>query len=218
VTGGVVVVLGALAPALVSALRAGASLFMLACLLAIGWAGAQALPYFGQWIEKRCLRARVLDARANPVEELLRELLLRSEQLVRYRSALTSIAAQIESMRDMLTERRASAPQHDTTKQATALQKMIKFHAHHVDKLAAAELALADYKQHLSAKRFEWDFAQSGQQVLDSLKSEDREGILRELLSDEATRSVQSSFNRVFASLDLELRVLERPALARELS
>jgi hypothetical protein len=210
VSAGVVALLVAIAPAVWTAIQAGVGVFVLAVLLLIGCASLQALPYLGQRLETRLLRARLNDARDHPLETLLTELIERSAQLERYRAALSSIAAQIQGMRDMLEERRVSAPQHDTQKQAHALQKMVAFHAHHMKNLAAAEVALADYKRHLSSKRFEWSFAQQGKRVLESLRASDRESILRELLSDEATRSVQSSFNQVFATLDAELRCVEQ--------
>jgi hypothetical protein len=171
-----------------------------------------ALPYFGQLLEKRILRGRMADAQQNPIEELLNQLLMRGAQLTRYRDALATIAAQIRCMSDMLEERRTVAPQHDTRKQVVALHKMTAFHAHHMENLSTAEVALADYKRHLAAKRFEWTFAQAGKQVLASLRANDRESILRELLSDEASRSVQLGFERVFASLDTELESVERMA------
>ena len=175
----------------------------------------QALPYWGEKLERRLLRARLDEARDNPIEELLSQLVQRSTQLERYRMALASIAAQIEGMREMLAQRRAAAPQHDTEKQAAALQKMQAFYAHHLDNLASAEAALSAYRRHLQAKRFEWSFAQAGKSVLASLRATDRESIVRELLSDEASRAVQLSFDQVFASLEIELRQLEQQSPGR---
>jgi hypothetical protein len=215
----VVGLLALLAPVFWSALRAGASLFMLGALALTAWTTVQALPYLGQRLEKRLLRARLRDAERHPIEELYCELSRRTAQLGRYRNALASILAQIESMRELLARRRAKEPGHDTNKQANALQKMQQFHAHHLKNLAAAETALHDYERHLSAKRFEWEFARAGQKVLDELQGHERDSIVHELLSDEASRSVQASFNRVFASVELELHKLEAaPVLAQELS
>ena len=206
----VVLALGALAPALWAAVRAGAGLLALVGLLLLGWGLLQALPYVAERLERRLLRARVDAAREHPLEELFAQLVHRSEQLERYRRALATIAAQIEGLRELLEQRRVEAPQEDVSKQGAALQKMLTFHEHHVRKLGQAEQALADYKRHVTHKRFEWMFARAGQQVLDSLRASDRESIVRELLSDEAGRSVQESFDRSFALLDLELRSVER--------
>lgn len=201
--------LAALGPLLWLAIKTGAGLIALCALAALGFLGLQALPHWGKQLEQRLLRARFSDARDNPIEALLSQLLERSAQLERYRAALANIAAQIEGMREMLAQRRAAEPEHDTQKQADALQKMQAFHAHHVQQLADAEAALRDYKRHLAAKRFEWSFAQAGRSVLDNLRASDRESILRELLSDEATRSVQLNFDQVFAGLASELRQIE---------
>ncbi|HKP63664.1 MAG TPA: hypothetical protein VJV78_43315 [Polyangiales bacterium] len=195
------------APLLWAAVRAGLGLLALAAMLVVGWTCLQGLPYLGERLEQRLLRARMDSARDNPIEVLLVQLVDRTDQLERYRSALATVGAQIEGMRSMLEERRATAPQHDTHKQAAALQKMVTFQAHHLQRLAAAECALADYKQHLNAKRFEWSFAHAGRRVLDSLRARDRESIVRELLSDEATRAVQISFDQVFAGLAAELEL-----------
>lgn len=199
----------ALGPVLWWAVKTGAGVLALCAFGALSWLGLQALPYWGKLLEQRLLRAQLSAARENPIEELLSELIERSTQLKHYRAALTAIAAQIEGMREMLAQRQAAAPTHDTQKQAAALVKMQTFHSHHVGNLAKAESALIEYKRHLHAKRFEWSFAQAGRSVLDSLRASDRESIVRELLSDEASRSVQLSFDQVFASLEIELRQIE---------
>jgi hypothetical protein len=74
-----------------------------------------------------------------------------------------------------------------------------------VQKLKAARCALRAYENQLASKRFEWAFAQAGRRALENLNPRDRESLVRELLSDEATRAVQFDFNRVFAELDREL-------------
>lgn len=219
---GSVALLCALGPVLWWAVKTGAGLLALCALGGLGWLGLQALPHWGKLLEQRLLRARLDEARENPVEELLGALAERSAQLQRYRAALAAIAAQIEGMREMLAQRRAADPKHDTHKQATALQKMQSFHAHHLGQLANAEAALVEYKRHLQVKRFEWSFAQAGRSVLNGLRASDRESIVRELLSDEATRAVQLSFDQVFASLEIELRQVElqdvqRPRLSGDL-
>ena len=216
----------ALGPTLWWAFKAGVGLLALGTIAGCGWLGLQALPHWGRRLEQRLLQARLANARENPVAELLGELVERSAQLERYRAALAAIAAQIEGMREMLLQRKAADPTHDTQRQAAALHKMQTFHAHHLSNLSKAETALIDYKRHLQVKRFEWDFAQAGRSVLDNLRANDRESIVRELLCDEATRAVQLSFEQVFASLDIELRQIEQhgatsplpwPRLSREL-
>ena len=178
-------------------------------MLLLGGVALRALPFWSARIEQRLLQARIEDARAQPLSELLGQLARRSEQLQRHRSALAAIAAQIAGLQTMLEQRREQAPGHDTHKQAQALTKMQAFYEHHLRRLGEAEQALEAYRHHVTHKRFEHAFAEAGQRVLDSLGPSDHAGVVRELLSDEASRSVQEGFERVFASLELELHSAE---------
>jgi hypothetical protein len=193
----------------VLALESSLGLLALGVLLILGWGALRSLPAFGEWCEKRLLRTRLADARANPIDELLQYLIERSVQLERYRAALATVAVQIAGLREMLDSRRAAAPQLDVAKQTVALEKMQVFYAQHTTRLRTAEYALAEYKQHLNSKRFEWEFARAGEAVLTGLRASGREGIVRELMHDEATRAVQASFTRVFAALDADLVSVE---------
>jgi hypothetical protein len=207
----------ALAPVIWFALQAGAGVVLLGALLAAGALSLRALPHIGRRLEVHILRAQFAAARANPTEELLSQLMQREAQLGRYRTALANVAAQIEGMREMLEQRKLVAPQYDTRRQTAALQKMEDFQAHHLENLTRAEHALADYGRHLSQKRFEWSFAEAGNSVLASLRSSERENILRDLLQDEASRAIQRAFDQAFASLDMELRTVQRHGVAEDL-
>jgi hypothetical protein len=193
------------APLIWTALKATAGLILLAGLALVGGATLHALPYFGQLLENRLLRARIAAARDNPIEQLQNQLLQRSAQVERYRESLSAIYAQIAEMQLLLDTRRELEPAHDLSKQAAALGKMSAFYASHVQKLEAARCALRAYENQLASKRFEWAFAQAGRRALENLNPRDQESLVRELLGDEATRAVQFDFNRVFAELDSEL-------------
>jgi hypothetical protein len=203
-----VTMLALLAPLIWGAVVGGAGLLVLGALLAAGFAATQALPLLGQWLENRLLGLRKAQARRNPMEQMQNHLLYRARQIEGFRDALAGIGGQIEGMREMLRQRAQDNPGHDLTRQNTALQKMQAFYIGHTRKLVTANAALEQYRQHVEMKVFEWNFAQHGRVVLDKLKATDQERILREMLSDEASRSVQDRFNRVFAELDLEARTL----------
>lgn len=203
-----VLLLAASAPIIWLAVSGGIGLLALGAILAAGFAAVQALPWAGQMLENRLLQVRKGEARRNPIEQMQNQLMFRAQQLETLRAALTGIYAQIEGMSEMLRERRRATPDHDLSRQQAALQKMTAFYTAHVKKLGAAEVALADYKKHLEMKVFEWNFAQHGRAVLQKLKATDQESILRDMLADEASQSVQSHFNQVFAELDMEVRTM----------
>ena len=217
--GGVIALLSLLGNTLWAALQAGVSLLGLGLTALIGWASVRCLPYLAERLERRLLRARLAAAREAPMEELTVQLLQRGAQLERYHVALAEVGTQIVCMRDMLAQRRAAAPLADTERQAAALDKMKRFHAHHMQNLAEAEAALVAYEAHLAEKRFEWNFAQAGARVLEHLRGQDRESILRDLQRDEATHAVHAGMSRVFATLEAELEGLQAgSASARRLS
>ena len=216
--GALCALLAAAVPVLWLALRAGASLLGLLGISLLLAAGVRALPHLAERLERRLLRARLAAARAEPLEELAAQVLHRSEQVQRYRSALTAIAAQIEGMRRMLDERRTQAGERDLSKQTAALQKMRAFHAHHVQRLAEAERALCAFKQHVEHTRFEWSFVEAGKRALQNLRTTGRDGSLQELLEGEAGRAVQHGFDEVFASLELELLEVQSLPLKAALS
>jgi hypothetical protein len=207
-----VALLAAAAPLIWTAVAAGLGLVAMLIVVAAGLAALHALPYAGQLLENGLLQARLRAARSQPIAQMRNQLLHRARQLLEFRAALTTIHAQIEGMQDMLEARRARDPRHDLAKHEAALQKMSAFYAGCVHKLSAAECALEEYERHIEAKLFEHDFSRAGQVVLTRLNASDPEEILRGVLADEASRAIQTNFNRVFAELELERHRL--PAVA----
>lgn len=207
--------------ACIGALWIGATIIWMAVSAAVGLvalgaialgavAALQAIPYLGQRWENALLKARKAEARRNPIEELQNTFIYRSKQLGAFQNALTSIGAQIEGMRDMLAEQRRSDASHDLSKQEAALKRMEGFYEKNLARLAERRKALEDYKKAIERKVFEWEFAQAGKSALASLNAADQESILREMLSDEAMRTVQQNFNEVFAEFDAEASAITK--------
>lgn len=211
----VAMVLAALAlaaPLVWSAVSAGVGLFALAAIGVVGTAAFQTLPYLMQRLENRLLRLRKEEARRNPMEQLDNDCLRREQRLLSFRKALVTIAAQIESMRQMLDHRRQVDPEQVLDRQQRALERMAEFHALNVRRLGEALAALDDFRWTVAQKRFEWEFALGAEVIWESLNPSKAEELLQDLLSDEALRVVQSRFNAVFAELDIEMRSVEGPS------
>lgn len=208
---GVLSVLALSAPFIWQAVAAGVGLMLLAAGAAVGLVLIHSMPWLLQRLENRLLKARKSEARSNPIEQLQHDCLRRSDRLGAFRAALVEIGAQIESMRDMLAERRQIDPQHVLVRQTQALDRMVQFHDANVQRLAQAYQALQTFQLQVEQKTFEWSFAQAGQVVMDSLRPAERDELMHNLLTDEALRSVQDQFNAVFAELDLQLRAVDAP-------
>lgn len=185
-----------------------------AALLLIGLAGTaifQAVPLLMQRLENRVLAGRKREARNHPIEQLQHDVLRREERLQAFRRALVTIGGQIESMEQMVAERRHLDPGHVLDRQQRALDRMRHFHACNVKRLDDARDALEAFQQQVQQKMFEWDFAQAGRQVMTALNPRELSDLMNNLLTDEALRSVRDRFNEVFAELDLEMRSVDAP-------
>jgi hypothetical protein len=209
--GSSVALLALSAPIVWSAVSAGVGLVALAALASAGTLAFQILPLILQTLENRLLSLRKASAAANPIEQLQNDCLRREQRLTAFRHALATIGGQIESMAQMIEERRHVDPDHVLDRQTRALQKMAQFHASNARRLEDALGALEAVRHQVRQKMFEWEFAQSGEAVLAVLNPSDVEGFEQSLLADSALQSVQKRFNQIFAELDLQMRAVDTP-------
>lgn len=207
----VVGVLALAAPLIWRAASAGLGLLALGAIAGLAFAAVQAVPWLLQRLENRLLAARKAEARANPVEQLHNECLRRAQRLQRFREALVAIGGQIESLRDMIDERRRAAPGQSLEREERALQRMAQFHEVNVGRLHEAQAALEAFQDQVQHKVWQWEFAQAGRVIMEQLSPEQAEELTQSLLSDEALRAVQLRFNEVFASLDIDLTAPRAP-------
>jgi hypothetical protein len=207
--GAVALIVGTLAltaPIVWAAVSAGAGIATLAALAIAGFACIQALPLAAQKLENRLLALRKSEAVANPIEQLQSDCLRRAQRLKEFRAALVTIGAQIESMRQMVQERKYKSPGHVLQRQEQAIVRMEHFYRANIGRLDEAHLALEQFREQVQQKVFEWEFAKAGQAVMQALHPAEMNDLLQELLTDEALRSVQTRFNTVFAELDVDMR------------
>jgi len=200
------------APLIWAAASAGLGLIALATMAAVGVALFQAVPLALQRLENRLLRLRKAEAQANPIEQLQNDCLRREERLQSFRRALVTIGGQIESLSQMVAERRLVDPAQVLERQTRALERMAHFYEVNLGRLQEAQAALQAFRSQVSQKTFEWEFAQAGQVVMAALNPSEMNDLMQDLLTDEALRSVQLRFNTVFAELDVEMRSIDSPA------
>jgi hypothetical protein len=206
---GTVGLLAVSAPIIWTAVSAGIGLAALAAMALGGAAIFQLLPYALQRLENRILRLRKAEAQANPIEQLQNDCLRREQRLQSFRRALVTIGGQIESMTEMVEERRHLDPGMCWIG-SSALQRMSHFYACNLRRLDEAQSARA-FRHKVKQKVFEWEFAQAGQAVIAALNPSELEDLMQDLLTDEALRGVQDRFNAVFAELDVEMRAIDAP-------
>jgi hypothetical protein len=198
-------------PLLWAAVSAGLGILALIGMIATAVLALQTMPLAFQKLENRILQARKNEARANPIEQLQNDCLRREERLEAFRRALVQIGGKIESMRQMLEDRRDIDPDQVLDHQERALERMNQFYRANIQRLTDAHAALDAFRHKIKQKEFEWEFVQAGKVVMGALNPAAMEDLMQGLLTDEALRSVQDHFNAVFAELDVGMRSVDAP-------
>ncbi len=209
--GGGVLLLAIFAPVLWLAAAGGMGLVVLGLVLALGYAATQALPWLGQVMENRLLAARKAEARRNPIEQLQNELVRRAQRLKAFREALVVVGGQVETISQMLAQRRHRDPQHELDRQEKALARLQQFHALNITRLQQAQAALDDFRAAIERKESEWRIALAIDEASALLDPRAAEALMQDLLTDTALSAVQDRFNSVFAELDVQMSSVDGP-------
>lgn len=207
----VVCLLAMSAPVIWAAVSAGAGLAALLALALVGTAFFHAMPLALQKLENRLLAARKAEARSNPIDQLHNEMLRRAERLQSFRKALVIVGARIESIGQMVAQRRDCDPEHELQRQQRALQRLQQFHAVNLQRLGQAHAALLEFRVKIERKESEWAIAVAIDDANELLDPHASDNLMQELLTDTALREVQDRFNQVFAELDVQMGSLDAP-------
>lgn len=199
------------APIVWAAVSAGAGIAALAGMAAVGFAAFQSLPLAMQRLENRLLQLRKTEARRNPIEQLQNEMLRRADRLQSFRGALVAVGGQIESIDQMLAERKHQDPGHVLERHAHALQRLRHFHAANLNRLTQAHGALEEFRLTVQRKESEWNIAQAIDIANTALDPNATDNLMQDLLTDTALRTVQDRFNSVFAELDVQMSSTDGP-------
>jgi hypothetical protein len=204
--------LAVMAPIVWAAVSAALGIVALAVMAIVGFTVFQALPLAMQKLENRVLHARKAEAGANPIEQLQNEVLRRAERLRSFHQALVVVGGQIESIGQMLVDRRHRDPSHILERQERALHRLQQFHSINLGRLGNAQTALDEFRFTVERKESEWRIALAIGEANDSLDPNTTDNLMQDLLTDTALRSVQERFNCVFAELDVQMSQLDGPA------
>lgn len=203
-----VAILALVAPVIWAAASAGIGLIALGVIGAVGFGAIHMLPFLGQKLENTILKLRKSEARSNPIEQLQNFLRQKAQQVADFKTAVTSINAQIKTLEDMVAQRKRERPNYDASAQERSIQAMKDAYNALKQKYVNAEKALADLRLAIQDKEFEWKFSQAGQAAMKSLNATSGKELMEAMLADEAFSSVTENFNTVFAELEMEAQHL----------
>jgi hypothetical protein len=206
-----IVAMALMAPLVWMAATGGVGLLVLGAVLAVSYTALQAIPFAGQKLENKLLAARKAEARRNPIEQLQNEVLRRAQRLRAFRHALSNVGGQIESISQMLVERRHKDPTHELDRQERALRRLQQFQSANLARLGQAQSALEEFRFTVERKESEWRIAAAIGEANDLMDPNATDALMQDLLTDTALRSVQERFNQVFAELDVQMSSVDGP-------
>ena len=201
-------------PLIWAAVSAGLGLAALAGMAVVGVAAIQAMPLALQKLENRMLGLRKAEAQRRPIEQLQNEMVRRGERLKVFRTALVTVGAQIESIENMMAERRHKDPGHVLERQQKAVNRLKQFQAVNMKRLIEAQDALEEFRLNVQRKESEWEIAKAIDTAGRAMDPNATETMINDLLTDTALRSVQDRFNAVFAELDVQMCSADGPTRA----
>lgn len=202
-----VVAIGALAlvlPVVYLAFLSTLGLIGIGITAAIGVGLIQALPLLGQKWENKLLGLRKAEARANPIEQLQNNLILKAQQLQAFKSGMEAIGGQIGSLESSLNDQKRKDPDDDLTEQWNALAKMKDFYERRKFTYQSAYKALEEYKKAIDRAKFKFGFGTAAQGIAQAMNDNDAKTLMENMLADEAFKSVDQRFNNAFAALDMD--------------
>jgi len=208
---GTVVLLSFATPLIWAAVSGGVGLAALAGMAVAGTVAFQLLPLGLQKLENRILQLRKAEARRNPIEQLQNEVMRRAGRLRSFHKALVTVGGQVESISQMLDDRRHKDPSHVLARQERALERLQQFHNTNLTRLKEAHTALEEFQFTVERKESEWRIALAIGDANALMDPHATDNLMQDLLTDTALRSVQERFNNVFAELDVQMSSMKGP-------
>ncbi len=222
---GAVVLLAAVLPLVVMAVKAGLALAAAATLAVGGLFAWKMVPY---WLLKHENRIRLLimqeqnaqlarlkaEAKKNPIETAENEYLRRSRQYEAFKKAMESIGGRVTAFGSKLSRTKSTRPTYDLSQETAAHEKMKLFYQNRMDRLQLAFRKLEEFKAKIDEANVKWEFQLDANAAIRAMNATDQEARINEILTEVSFDTVQQEFDAVFAKLDVDAAEMSaRPAL-----
>jgi uncharacterized protein YeeX (DUF496 family) len=205
---GLAVVLALAGPFLWALASAGVALWVI-LVVGLGLAAlVRSIPLLGQKLENRLLAARKAEARENPIEQHQNAAKREAARIQAYENATKTIRAQIDGLRDMVTQQRKVDPSYDFQRTERGIAAMEAAYESRIQTIKNAKMKLEEFKREIQREIFEFEAAKAMQATNGLLSPQDEARIMDDILNNEASRAIRESFNTAVAELDLEVRTL----------
>ncbi len=217
VIGGAILTLGSITPFLWGALSSVSIIGAIGALGVVYIGVIRSLPLLGQKWENALLKNRKIEARENPMEQLHNRYIERKRKLDQTKNALALIGKNVTSMERRLDDRRQVDADHDLTKSKKQLAAARAFYDVNITRYQEAKGKLEEFRTAIDRWGFEYQFALDGRDVMTGLAGVHGDDPEQEVLTEEAVRSIESQYDQVFATMELDaiLAQADRIASAR---
>lgn len=215
-----VVLLAIFSSIAVAALTAGLALTALAGVgLALTVSSIYVYKRFPLWIQKmennvieakqkemlNHLESMKKTAKLNPIEQMESTYMLKKNKLTEFSKAVVALKASVDKQQRKLKQIKKEKPHYDMSEEEAQTQKMENYVVLKEAQLLKASAALADFKDNVDQIKIKWEFQLEANEAIKAMNTSDKESMMAELLTDTAFEQVHTSFDKVFAQMELEM-------------
>lgn len=200
-----VATLGIIGTLAVKALMAGLALFALGGVAVAGIACYKLYPYFGQKFDNLNLLLQKKEAAAHPIEQMENFYNESVAQAEKYKQGIYAHAAQIKEYENFITDILKDDPGHDVSEAEENLRLAEASLQKKIDKFNEMAETVKALKAKISAARVDYKIALANAKLVQGMDESDaKEAAMKNLLLDEAFRSVREKVGMAFANLNID--------------
>lgn len=144
-------------------------------------------------------------AKLNPIEQMEATYMMKKRKLSEFSSAVIALKASVDKQQRKLKDIKKEKPHFDMSEEEAQTKKMESYVVLKETQLRKASATLADFKDNIDQIKVKWEFQLEANEAIKAMNTSDKESMMAELLTDTAFEQVHTSFDKIFAQMELEM-------------
>lgn len=144
-------------------------------------------------------------AKLNPIEQMEATYMMKKRKLSEFSNAVVALKASVDKQQRKLKEIKKEKPHFDMSEEEAQTKKMESYVVLKETQLRKAAATLADFKDNIDQIKVKWEFQLEANEAIRAMNTSDKESMMAELLTDTAFEQVHTSFDKIFAQMELEM-------------
>lgn len=144
-------------------------------------------------------------AKLNPIEQMEATYMMKKRKLSEFSNAVVALKASVDKQQRKLKEIKKEKPHFDMSEEEAQTKKMESYVVLKETQLRKAAATLADFKDNIDQIKVKWEFQLEANEAIKAMNTSDKESMMAELLTDTAFEQVHTSFDKIFAQMELEM-------------